>query len=234
MIACAARELEGYNQDWLRHYKGHAPAALKPKSTEEVSSILTYCNKNNLAVVPQSGNTGLVGGSIPVHDEIVLSLARMNEVIDFDPVGGLLQCQSGCVLENLDVWLRERGHMMPLDLGAKGSCMIGGNVSTNAGGLRLVRYGNLHGTVLGLEVVLADGTILDTMSTLKKDNTGPDLKHLFIGSEGTLGVVTKVALQTPHAPAATNVAFLAVNECVFATNYEHTQKGKHVDAHIHT
>jgi D-lactate dehydrogenase (cytochrome) len=124
---------------------------------------------------------------------------------------GILTADAGCVLEVLDNWLGEKGYMMPLDLGAKGSCHIGGNIATNAGGLRLLRYGSLHGTVLGLEVVLPDGTILDNMSTLRKDNTGYDLKQLFIGSEGTIGVITGVSILTPHRSKAVNVALLGLN-----------------------
>ncbi|XP_025829503.1 D-2-hydroxyglutarate dehydrogenase, mitochondrial-like [Agrilus planipennis] len=134
----------------------------------------------------------------------------MNNIIDIDDASGVLVCQAGCVLEVLDQEVGKQGLMMPLDLGAKGSCHIGGNVSTNAGGLRLVRYGNLQGSVLGLEVVKANGEVLDLLSTLRKDNTGYHLKHLFIGSEGTLGIITKVAIQCPTRPKAYNVAFLGL------------------------
>ncbi|KAF9195162.1 hypothetical protein BGZ51_004589 [Haplosporangium sp. Z 767] len=135
----------------------------------------------------------------------------MNSVRSFDPVSGALVCDAGCILEVLDKYLEQQGYIMPLDLGAKGSCHIGGNVSTNAGGLRLLRYGSLHGTVLGLEVVLPDGTILDNLSTLRKDNTGYDLKQLFIGSEGTLGIVTGVSILSPKRSKAINVALLGLN-----------------------
>ncbi|KAI8606911.1 FAD linked oxidase, partial [Chytriomyces sp. MP71] len=128
----------------------------------------------------------------------------------FDGTAGILTAQAGCVLEVLDNWLSERGFVMPLDLGAKGTCQIGGNVATNAGGLRLLRYGSLHGTVLSMEVVKADGTIMNLGQPLRKDNTGYDLKHLFIGSEGTLGVITNVSILTPRKPTAVNVAVLAL------------------------
>uniref|UniRef100_A0A8B9JGU0 D-2-hydroxyglutarate dehydrogenase, mitochondrial n=2 Tax=Astyanax mexicanus TaxID=7994 RepID=A0A8B9JGU0_ASTMX len=200
--------LESSNVDWLKSVKGSSEVLLRPKTTEEVSQILRYCNEWNLAVSPQGGNTGLVGGSVPVFDEIILSTALMNQVLTFDSISGILTCQAGCVLENLSQYLEERDFIMPLDLGAKGSCHIGGNVSTNAGGLRLLRYGSLRGTVLGLEVVLADGRVLDCLSTLRKDNTGYDLKQLFIGSEGTLGVVTAVSILCPRKPKSVNVAFL--------------------------
>ncbi|KAM3584532.1 D-lactate ferricytochrome c oxidoreductase [Umbelopsis sp. WA50703] len=200
-----------YNTDWMNKYRGKSRLVLKPKTTQQVSDILKYCNDQGLAVVPQGGNTGLVGGSVPVFDEIVLSTANLNSIRSFDAVSGVLVSDSGCVLEILDNYLHERGYIMPIDLGAKGSCHIGGNVATNAGGLRLLRYGSLHGTVLGLEVVLPDGTILENLSTLRKDNTGYDLKQLFIGSEGTLGIITGVSILTPRKPNAVNVALLGVN-----------------------
>lgn len=166
------QELEGYNQDWMNKYKGKGPIVVKPKTTSELSEVLKYCNENGLAVVPQGGNTGLVGGSIPVYDEVVISLSNLNSIRSFDPVSGILVADAGLILEAADTFLAEKGFIFPLDLGAKGSCHIGGNVATNAGGLRLLRYGSLHGTVLGLEVVLPDGTIWNGLSTLRKDNTG--------------------------------------------------------------
>ncbi|TMW43396.1 hypothetical protein DOY81_011524 [Sarcophaga bullata] len=184
---------------------------LKPGSTQEISEILKYCNDRRLAVCPQGGNTGVVGGAVPVFDEIVLSLGRLNKIISIDDITGITACESGCILENLDAKTREAGLVVPVDLGAKASCHIGGNVSTNAGGLRVLRYGNFHGNVLGVEAVLANGQVLDLMSDFKKDNTGYHLKHLFIGSEGTLGVVTKVALLCPTVSDSVNLAFLGLN-----------------------
>ncbi|XP_061492621.1 D-2-hydroxyglutarate dehydrogenase, mitochondrial isoform X2 [Rhineura floridana] len=201
-------ELKPFNVDWLKSVRGCSKVLLKPRTTAEISEILRYCNERNLAVNPQGGNTGLVGGSVPVFDEIILSTALMNQVISFDNVSGILVCQAGCVLENLNQYLEQLDFIMPLDLGAKGSCHIGGNAATNAGGLRLLRYGSLRGTVLGLEVVLADGSILNCLASLRKDNTGYDLKQLFIGSEGTLGVITAVSILCPRKPKAVNLAFL--------------------------
>ncbi|KAJ2938222.1 hypothetical protein O0L34_g17559 [Tuta absoluta] len=199
-----------FNIDWIKNCRGQSRVVLKPKTTEEVSQILAYCNERRLAICPQGGNTGLVGGSVPVFDEIVLSFMRMNKIISLDEISGALVCESGCILENLDNYVRDRNLIMPLDLGAKGTCHVGGNVSTNAGGLRLLRYGNLHGSLLGVEAVKADGTVIDCLRTLKKDNTGYHLKHLFIGSEGTLGVVTKVAIHCPVLPKAVTVGFFGV------------------------
>ncbi|EJT78628.1 D-lactate dehydrogenase 2 [Gaeumannomyces tritici R3-111a-1] len=203
-------EVDGFNSDWMRKYRGHGKLVLKPGSTEQVSQILRYCNQHKLAVVPQGGNTGLVGGSVPVFDEIVINLGRMNQVRHFDDVSGTLVADAGCILEVVDRYLADRGYIFPLDLGAKGSCQIGGNVSTNAGGLRLLRYGSLHGSVLGLEVVLPNGTIVNDLSRLRKNNTGYDLKHLFIGAEGTIGIVTGVSVHCPQRPKAVNVAFLGL------------------------
>lgn len=211
-VVTDAADLQQFNEDWLGKYRGRAPVALLPSTTEHVRRILQHCSARNIAVVPQGGNTGLVGGSVPVQSELVLSLRRMNRIRHFDAVSGVVQCDAGVVLEELGAYLADRGHTVPLDLGAKGSCHIGGNVSTNAGGIRYLRYGSLHGSVLGLEVVLADGAVLDTMTTLRKDNTGYDLKQLFIGGEGTLGVVTAVSLLAAPKPASVNVCFLGVQD----------------------
>ncbi|KAH3668684.1 hypothetical protein OGAPHI_002438 [Ogataea philodendri] len=199
-----------YNEDQMRKYRGQSRVCVKPKNTQQVSEIVKYCNENKLALVPQGGNTGLVGGSVPVFDEIVLSLSSMDKVRSFDSTSGILKADAGLILENADNFLAENGYIFPLDLGAKGSCHIGGNVAANAGGLRLLRYGSLHGSVLGLEVVLPDGTIYDSMNALRKDNTGYDLKQLFIGSEGTLGVITGVSILCPSRPKAVNIAFLGL------------------------
>ncbi|KAL4988924.1 hypothetical protein BDW68DRAFT_186828 [Aspergillus falconensis] len=206
----ATDDIEPFNGDWMRKYRGHTKLVLKPQSKEEVSEILKYCNGKKLAVVPQGGNTGLVGGSVSVFDEIVINTSRMNKIRSFDEASGVLVVDAGVILEVADQYLAERHHLFPLDLGAKGSCHIGGNVATNAGGLRLLRYGSLHGTVLGVEAVLPDGTIMDGLSTLRKNNTGYDLKQLFIGSEGTIGIITGVSILCPPRPKAVNVAYFGL------------------------
>ncbi|OJJ32798.1 hypothetical protein ASPWEDRAFT_137238 [Aspergillus wentii DTO 134E9] len=206
----AADDIEPFNSDWMRKYRGHTRLVLKPQTKEEVSKALKYCNEKKLAVVPQGGNTGLVGGSVPVFDEIVINTSRMNKIRSFDEASGVLVADAGVILEVADQHLAQKDHLFPLDLGAKGSCHIGGNVATNAGGLRLLRYGSLHGNVLGLEAVLADGTIVDSLSTLRKNNTGYDLKQLFIGSEGTIGIITGVSILCPPRPKAVNVAYFGL------------------------
>lgn len=217
-IITDSNDLIAFNQDWMKKYTGQSKLVLKPKTTDQISKILNYCNKRKLAVVPQGGNTGLVGGSVPVFDEIIISLANMNKIRSFDEMSGILKLDAGVILENADNFLAEKGNIFPLDLGAKGSCFVGGNIATNAGGLRLLRYGSLHGSVLGLEVVLADGTIVDSMHSLRKDNTGYDLKQLFIGSEGSLGIITGVSILCPARPKSVNIAFLGLD------SYENVKK----------
>lgn len=191
---------------------GQSSLALFPSSTQDVSKILSYCNSKSLPIVIQGGNTSLVAGSVPVNSEIILSMQRMNHIHSFDETSGILLCDSGCILETLEDYVSNKGYIIPYDLGAKGSCHIGGNVATNAGGIRYLKYGSLHGSVLGLEVVLANGSILNFMNSMRKDNTGYDLKQLFIGSEGTLGVITKVSILCSIKPSYTIVAFLSVKK----------------------
>jgi FAD/FMN-containing dehydrogenase len=214
----ASADIEAFNSDWMRKYRGQTKLVLKPQSAQEVSSVLEYCNKNKLAVVPQGGNTGLVGGSVPVFDEIVINLQKMNKIRSFDEVSGILVADAGVILEVADNFLAEKNHIFPLDLGAKGSCQIGGNVATNAGGLRLLRYGSLHGNVLGIEAVLPDGTIMNDLSTLRKNNTGYDIKQLFIGAEGTIGIITAISIICPQRSPAINVAYFGLE------SYEQVQK----------
>ncbi|WFD04707.1 (R)-2-hydroxyglutarate--pyruvate transhydrogenase [Malassezia vespertilionis] len=207
----AAEELDHFNMDWMGKYRGKSSCVIKPKSAEELSAIMRICYENNIAIVPQGGNTGLVGGSVPVHDEVVVNLSSMNKIRSFDTMAGTLVCDAGCILEVLDDYVANEGYMMPLDLGAKGSCHIGGNVAANAGGLRFLRYGSLHGSVLGLEVVLPNGDIITGLQTLRKDNTGLDLKQLFIGSEGTLGIITGVSIATPPRPKSVKLAMFGLD-----------------------
>lgn len=201
--------LDSYITDWLSIHKGSSKLVLKPTSTDQIIQILKYCDQEKLGLVPQSGNTSQVGGAVPVTNEIVLSMKNLNKIDKFDEIQGIVWCDAGVVLENLMNFANEKGYIVPLDLGAKGSCLIGGNVATHAGGLRYIRYGSLHGNVLGLEVVLPSGEVLNDLKALRKDNTGLNLKQLFIGSEGLLGVITKVALLLAPKPLSVQTAFLA-------------------------
>jgi FAD/FMN-containing dehydrogenase len=202
-------DLEMYNTDWLKKYKGESSLVLRPKKTEEVSKILNYCNKKKLPVVPQGGNTGLVGGSVPVKKEIIISLSKMNKLISFDPLMSTLHVEAGCILENLNNFLEPLGYTMPLDLGAKGSCQIGGNLATNAGGIHFVKHGSLRNNCKGIKAVLADGTVIDCLNPLPKNNTGYDLKSLFVGSEGTLGIITECMLNIPSKPKFKDLAMIS-------------------------
>ncbi|KAJ2887373.1 D-lactate ferricytochrome c oxidoreductase, partial [Coemansia aciculifera] len=201
-----------YNVDVFEKYYGDAQLALFPTSTQQVSDILSHCNQRRIGVVTQGGNSGVTGGAIARRGEVVLCLRDMNKVRDMDTISGVLVAEGGCVLDDLDSYAQEHGFIVPVDLGARKKCMIGGNVSTNAGGLRYLRYGSLHGSVLGLEVVLPDGQILDSLFTLKKDASGYDIKQLFIGAEGTLGVVTAVAISLAPKPRASQLALLGLQD----------------------
>ena len=185
-------------------------ALLRPKTTKEVSEMLKICNDLDQPVVPQGGLTNVVGGVVTKPTEIALSLERMNKIEEINAQNKTVTVQAGVVLQTLQTSLAENGFLFPLDLGAKGSCMIGGNIASNAGGLQALRYGVTRNLVLGLEVVLADGTIISSMNKMMKNNAGYDLKQLFIGSEGTLGVITRAILKVEDLPKSRNTAFVAV------------------------
>ena len=198
-----------YLTEWRGYYQGRSPAVLRPGSTEEVAAILRLANETKTAIVPQSGNTGLVGGQTPDESgkEIVLSMERLDNIRAIDANGGTLVAEAGVILERLQEAASEAGLLFPLELGSQGSCRIGGNISTNAGGTGVLAYGNTRSLVLGLEVVLPTGEIWNGLRGLLKDNTGYDLKQLFIGAEGTLGVVTAAVLKLFPKPRGVAVAF---------------------------
>ncbi len=202
-------EISGHARDWRGRYQGTSPILFKPGNTQEVSRILAACNTAGIAVLPQGGNTGLVGGSTP-QGEVLISLKRMNTVRGIDTTNESLTCDAGAILETIQNTAAEAGKLFPLSLGSQGSAMIGGLISTNAGGVHVLRYGMMRDLVLGLEVVLADGRVLSDLSGLRKDNTGYDLKQLFIGAEGTLGIITGATLKLFPRPASTAVAVAAV------------------------
>ncbi|MET0257558.1 MAG: FAD-binding oxidoreductase [Methylobacterium sp.] len=212
MVLTEPDDVARYCRDWHGDVQTTAVAVLRPGSTAEVSAAVRLCAELGLALVPQGGNTGLVLGGIPdeAGAEVVLSLDRMTRIRRIDPDDFSAVVDAGCVLETIKAAVEAEDRFFPLSLGAQGSCRIGGNVSTNAGGINVLRYGMTRELVLGLEVVLPDGTVWDGLSTLRKDNRGVDLKQLFIGAEGTLGIVTGVAIKLLVKPTQVETALLAL------------------------
>ncbi len=215
------QETAPYANDWRKRYFGKPLAVVKPASTPEVAALVKLCAASGIGVVPQGGNTGLCGGATPLaaadagrfgagNGQIILNLSRMNRVRAVDPVNNTMTVEAGCVLANLQQAAAEVDRMFPLSLAAEGSCEIGGNLSTNAGGTAVLRYGNARDLVLGLEVVLPDGQVWDGLRGLRKDNTGYDLKQLFVGAEGTLGVITAAVLKLFPRPRARATALVAL------------------------
>jgi FAD/FMN-containing dehydrogenase len=188
----AAIDLAAWEQDWRKRVRGKALAVVRPGSTAEVAAVVKACAAANTSLVPQGGNTGLVVGGTPDGSgtQVVLSLTRLNKVRAVDAANLTMTIEAGCILQNLQDTAEKAGLLFPLSLAAEGSCTIGGNLATNAGGTQVVRYGNARELCLGLEVVTAQGEIWEGLTGLRKDNTGYDLRDLFIGSEGTLGVIT--------------------------------------------
>jgi FAD/FMN-containing dehydrogenase len=191
-------------------FRGHSPLILRPGSTAEVAAICKLATEQKIALVPQGGNTGLVGGQTPHHDEVVVSTRRLDKIRDIDPASNTMTCESGVVLQVAQQKAAEVDRLFPLSLGAEGSCTIGGNLSTNAGGTAALAFGVAREMALGLEVVLADGRILNGLSKLKKDNTGYDLRNLFIGAEGTLGIITAATLKMFPKPRAIETAYVGL------------------------
>src|SRR5258705_10192268 len=191
-------------------FHGRSPLVLRPGSTAEVSEICKLASKHRIALVPQGGNTGLVGGQTPHNGEVVISMRRMDKIRDIDAASNTMTCEAGVVLQVAQQRASEADRLFPLSLGAEGSCTIGGNLSTNAGGTAALAYGVAREMALGLEVVLADGRVLNTLSKLKKDNTGYDLRNLFIGAEGTLGIITAATLKLFPKPRAVETAYVGL------------------------
>jgi FAD/FMN-containing dehydrogenase len=192
-------------------FHGRSPLVLRPGSTAEVSAICKLASEQRIALVPQGGNTGLVGGQTPRNGEVVISMRRMDKIRDIDTASNTMTCEAGVVLQIAQQRASEVDRSFPLSLGAEGSCTIGGNLSTNAGGTTALAYGVAREMALGLEVVLADGRILNGLSKLKKDNTGYDLRNLFIGAEGTLGIITAATLKLFPKPHAVETALVGLN-----------------------
>src|SRR5215470_20326507 len=191
-------------------FHGRSPLVLRPGSTDEVSAICKLASAHNIALVPQGGNTGLVGGQTPHNGEVVVSMRRMDRIRDIDTASNTMTCEAGVILQVAQQRAAEVDWLFPLSLGAEGSCTIGGNLSTNAGGTAALAYGVAREMALGVEVVLADGRVLGALSKLKKDNTGYDLRNLFIGAEGTLGIITAATLKLFPKPRAIETAFVGL------------------------
>jgi FAD/FMN-containing dehydrogenase len=208
-----ADSMTPYLVEWRDRYHGKAALVLKPGTTEEVSAILKRANETRTAIVPQGGNTGLVGGQIPFETghEVVVGMSRLNRVRDIDLGGNTITVEAGVVLANAQAIAASAGRLLPLSLPSEGSCQIGGVLATNAGGLNVLAYGSARDLALGLEVVLADGSVWNGLKALRKDNTGYDLRDLFIGSEGTLGIITAAVLRLFPKPAETVTAFAGLD-----------------------
>lgn len=206
-------DLSAYELDWRKRFRGRALAVVRPASTQEVAQVVTACAQHGTAIVAQGGNTGLVGGSTPdlTGKQVVLAMGRMNRVRGLDAANLTMTVEAGCVLQAVQEHAAQAGLLFPLSLAAEGSCTIGGNLATNAGGTQVLRYGSARDLCLGLEVVTPQGEVWHGLSGLRKDNTGYDLRHLYIGSEGTLGIITAATLKLFPAPAATTTAWAALD-----------------------
>jgi FAD/FMN-containing dehydrogenase len=202
-------DLRAWEEDWRKRDRGKALAVVRPASTEQVAAVVKACAAAGTSIVPQGGNTGLVGGSTPDGSgtQVLLSLQRMNKVRAIDAANLTMTVEAGCVLQALQESAQQQGLLFPLSLAAEGSCTIGGNLGTNAGGTQVVRYGNARDLCLGLEVVTPQGEVWEGLTGLRKDNTGYDLRDLFIGSEGTLGIITAATMKLYPLPAASLTAW---------------------------
>jgi FAD/FMN-containing dehydrogenase len=208
-------ELQPYLTEWRGEVFGNTPILVAPMSTSEVSQVVRACAAAGVSIVPQGGNTGMCAGAVPDEsgDQVLLSMHRMNRIRSVDAFDFSMEVEAGCVLAVIQDAAKAVDRYFPLSLGAEGSCQIGGNLATNAGGVNVIRYGTARALVLGLEVVLADGTVFNGLRSLRKDTAGYDLKQLFVGSEGTLGIITAATLRLFPDPGETSTALLAIDDC---------------------
>ena len=205
-------QIEPYLSEERGNFKGVSKLLLKPRNTKEVSEVLKICFQNKISLVPQGGRTGLSGGTIPnpKKNEVIISMEKMNKILSVDKDNFSLTAQAGCTLNNIKKFSQDNNMYFPLNLPSKESCTIGGNIASNAGGSNVLKYGMTRDLVLGLEIVLPDGRILNNLKEIKKDNRGYDLKHLFIGSEGSLGIITTAVLKLFPKPKKTGMAIVAI------------------------
>ena len=222
-LKTADTDTESFLTDWHGQYRGRSLAVVMPETTEQVSQVMALADAHDIVVVPQGGNTGFMGGATPDNacNSILLSLRRMNRIREIDATNMSMTVEAGCVLQSLHETTEKRGLYFPLNLAAKGSCTIGGNLGTNAGGLNVVRYGTTRELTLGVEVVLMGGRVLNLLGGLRKDNTGYDLRHLFVGSEGTLGVITAATMKLFPQPVARATSFAEVRDVSAAVELLH-------------
>ena len=230
-----AVDVPAYVVDWTGVHQGRALAVVRPGTTSEVAAVVTACHAAGVAIVPQGGNTGLVGGGVPdvSGEQVVLSLGRMRTIREVDPVAGTMTVDAGVVLADVQAAAEQAGRLFPMSLGSEGSCTIGGNLATNAGGTAVLRYGMTRELVLGVEVVLPDGRVWDGLRGLRKDNTGYDLTQLFVGSEGTLGVITGAVLRLFPATPRHATAWVAVPSVDAAVSLLDLAQ-QHAGAHLST
>lgn len=207
------QDMAPYLSDWRGTFHGQARCVLRPASTAEVAAVVALCASEGVPMVPQGGVTGMCGGATPLPDglEVVINLSRMNRIVEVDVNNNTMTVEAGCILQHVKDAAEAADRLYPLALGAQGSCEIGGNLSTNAGGVNVLRYGNARAAVLGLEVVLPDGEVLNMLKGLRKDNSGYDLKQLFIGAEGTLGIITRAVLQLYPRSRSSATAWVALD-----------------------
>lgn len=234
-VLSEAADMEGYLTDWRRRYTGDALAVALPGDTAQVSALVETCRNLGVAIVPQAGNTGFAGGAVPPRDRpaLVVNVSRLNRIRELDVDNSSIVAEAGCILENVRQTVQETGRLFPLSLGSGGSCQIGGLVATNAGGTGVLRYGNMRDLVLGLEVVLPDGSVWNGLRSLRKDNAGYDLKQFFIGAEGTLGIVTAASLKLFPMPTKSASAMVAVDKVEAALELLHLfmdRTGRRIEA----
>ncbi len=205
-------DIEPYLVEWRKKYHGKSSVVARPKSVQEVKSIVDVCIEERISIVPQGGNTGLCGGAVSESGQLVLSLERLNQIREIDSANNTITVEAGCILANIQNAAQEERRFFPVSLASEGSCQIGGNLATNAGGINVLRYGNTREQVLGLEAILPNGGLFSDLAGLRKDNTGYDLKQLLIGSEGTLGIITAATLKLYPYPDHSVTAFVALKD----------------------
>ena len=206
--------IKNYCIDWRGDFEGTSDIILFPSSVAKISRIVKICNKKKIPIVPQGGNTSLVGGSVPRKNkgEIILNLSKLNRIRKINLIDYTITLESGCILENVKKELEYSKMVFPLSMGSKGSCQIGGNIATNAGGVNVIKYGSLRSNILGLEIITYDGEVVSELNDIKKNNTGLDLKQLFIGSEGILGIITAATMKIFNQPKERNVLWIALKD----------------------